>query len=183
MDEPGLAGRVSRGLAWPMRINERGSLDLDVGPADIVRSMRAILATAPGERLMRPDFGCRAWTQMSGPIDATAITRLTDSVREAVTRWEPRIDGLNVTVVEVPLNRDLDATSVISRATGERVTGSGFDVDIEFVERATTERATVCFRFLQTTEPILVVHHARPDVDQHDPTFDRILLTRVRTAP
>ena len=57
-----------------------------------------------------------------------------------MTRWEPRIDGLNVTVVEVPLNRDLDATSVISRATGERVAGSGFDIDIEFVERATTER-------------------------------------------
>ena len=120
---------------------------------------------------------------MSGPIDATAITRLTDSVREAVTRWEPRIDLLNATVVEVPLNRDVDATSVISRATGERVTGFGLDVDIEFVERATTEHATVCFRLTQTTEPIMVVHHARPDVDQHDSSFDRTLLTRVRATP
>lgn len=183
MNEPGVAGRVSRGLAWPMRIDEGGSLDLDIGVADIVRSIRAILATAPGERLMRPDFGCRAWTQLGGPIDATAITRLTDSVREAVTSWESRIDLLNVTVVEVPLNGDLDAASVISRATAVRVTASGFDVDIEFVERATTERATVCFRFLQTTEPIMVVHHGRPDVEQHDPSFDRILLTRVRPTP
>jgi phage baseplate assembly protein W len=175
------AGAVSRGLAWPMRIDERGSFDFDVGVADIVRSIGAILATAQGERLMRPDFGCRLWAQMSRPIDAAAITRLTDSVQEAVTRWEPRIEVRHVAVAEVPLNDDLDSTSVVSPATGERVDGIAIDVDIDFVERATTEPATVGFRCLQTTDWILLVHHDRPDVEP-DPWRSRILLRRVKGA-
>jgi len=50
-----------------------------------------ILTTAPGERVMRPDFGCAMWEQVFAPLDANTLGLIEQSVREAVARWEPRI--------------------------------------------------------------------------------------------
>ena len=75
MGEAGVAGRVSRVLAWPMRVDHRGSIALEVGVADIERSIHAIPATAPGERLMHLDFGCRIWQHLdAGTIAAAGAT-------------------------------------------------------------------------------------------------------------
>ena len=53
------ASFVGRGFRWPMGVDHTGSIALSDGPEDLDRSIRIVLLTAPGERVMRPKFGCR----------------------------------------------------------------------------------------------------------------------------
>ena len=53
--------------------------------------MRSILLTVPGERVMRPDFGCEIWHVMTGAMDTAALERAEVSVLEAMVRWESRV--------------------------------------------------------------------------------------------
>ncbi len=52
---------IGRGITFPMGVDHTGSISLTTGPEDLDRSIRVVLATAPGERVMRPQFGCRIW--------------------------------------------------------------------------------------------------------------------------
>lgn len=83
---------VGRGLAFPMRVDHTGALALSSGPGDIDGSLRVVLATAPGERVMRPGFGCRIWDLMFEPINANTLGLMAQAVRDAVAQWEPRVD-------------------------------------------------------------------------------------------
>lgn len=60
--------------------------------------MGIILGTVPGERVMRPEFGCRAWELVFAPNDAATRGLLTMYVQQALDFWEPRINLLNVRV-------------------------------------------------------------------------------------
>ena len=168
MGEAGVAGRVSRGLAWPMRVDHRGSIALEVGVADIERSIHAILATAPGERLMHLDFGCRIWQH----LDAGTIAAAGDSVREALARWEPRIVVDQVTVAPIPAPGDGGAT-LVSRRAGEERPLTGVDVDIAFAERATGAPSTITFRCVVLADGDHIVREA-PCGDEHSAEPDRI---------
>ena len=69
-----------------------------------------ILSTAPGERPMRPDFGCAIHQFMFAPVDATTEGRIAQEVERALERWEPRIDLVDIVVERAP---DEDATLYI----------------------------------------------------------------------
>jgi phage baseplate assembly protein W len=60
--------------------------------------MRLILGTSPGERPMRPDFGCSIHDHVFAPADTTTIGMIAFEVRLALNRWEPRIEVLDVVV-------------------------------------------------------------------------------------
>lgn len=62
---------------------------------DIRQSIWIILATSPGERVMRPDFGCGIHDLVFGVNNAATATAVTRAVREALATWEPRIDVLD----------------------------------------------------------------------------------------
>jgi Bacteriophage baseplate protein W len=83
---------IGRGISFPMRVDQSGSLAMTSGADDIDASMRVVLLTAPGERVMRPLFGCRVWDLMFEPINANTLGLMADAVREAIGRWEPRVD-------------------------------------------------------------------------------------------
>ena len=68
------------------------------GEEKIRQSIQLILATAPGERLMRPDFGCGIHDLLFEPVTPALTTLLIDRVSTALLRWEPRIDVLQVEV-------------------------------------------------------------------------------------
>ncbi len=68
------------------------------GEANIRDSIWIILATSPGERVMRPDFGCGVHRFVFAVRDANTLGRISTEVREALVRWEPRIDVLDVSV-------------------------------------------------------------------------------------
>ncbi len=90
---------IGKGIMFPMRVNQSGSIALTTGADDLGSSIRMVLATAPGERLMRPQFGCRIWELMFEPINANTIGLMGVAVREALGQWEPRIDVEDVDVV------------------------------------------------------------------------------------
>src|SRR5919106_6846182 len=89
---------VGRGIAYPMRVSTTGGIALSSREEEIAESMRLILGTSPGERPMRPDFGCPIHEHIFAPADTTTIGLIAFDVRNALTRWETRIEVHDVTV-------------------------------------------------------------------------------------
>jgi len=87
---------VGRGIAFPMRVDHTGSIAMSTGGDDIDRGIRVVLSTAPGERVMRPAFGCKIWELMFESINANTLGLMEEASREALARWEPRIDVISV---------------------------------------------------------------------------------------
>lgn len=83
---------IGRGFSWPMTVDHTGGIRLTEPMEDIERSMRIILLTAPGERVMRPLFGCRIWDLLFEPITPNLMGQIIEVVREALAQWEPRVD-------------------------------------------------------------------------------------------
>ncbi|MBB5959290.1 hypothetical protein FHS29_005910 [Saccharothrix tamanrassetensis] len=89
---------VGRGLAFPVHTDATGSVALVGGEREVVESIRLILATAPGERPMRPEFGCAIHDLVFAPADAATAGRIAYEVRLSLERWEPRITLADVSV-------------------------------------------------------------------------------------
>jgi phage baseplate assembly protein W len=83
---------VGRGFSWPMEVDHTGSIMLTEGAIDIDRSVQIVLMTAPGERVMRPQFGCRIWDLLFEPVTANLLGLIAEAVRDALAQWEPRIE-------------------------------------------------------------------------------------------
>jgi uncharacterized protein len=83
---------LGSGLAFPLQVDARGALSLAGGEDDIEQAIGLILGTAPGEREMRPEFGCAVHDLVFDTIDAAMIGKLETAIRAALDRWEPRID-------------------------------------------------------------------------------------------
>jgi phage baseplate assembly protein W len=82
---------LGTGFAFPMGVDPRGRLALVSDVIDLEQSIGLILSTAPGERPMRPEFGCAVHDYVFDRVDAETTSRIEDAVREALDRWEPRI--------------------------------------------------------------------------------------------
>lgn len=93
---------LGQGLAFPLQINPRGEIALASGERDIEQSIRIILGTRPGERKMRPEFGCRAQELVFAPHNAATEGLLREYVEQALGRWEPRIELRDVIVSSIP---------------------------------------------------------------------------------
>jgi uncharacterized protein len=91
---------VGTGWAFPLRTDATGAIALVSDRSEIEESMRLILATAHGERPMRPQFGCGIHRFVFAPPDETTAALVAAEVRASVVRWEPRVDliGVEVTV-------------------------------------------------------------------------------------
>ena len=95
-----------RGWAFPPRLDAAGRMQMAEDVEDIRQSIRIILGTIPGERVMRPDFGSGLPGLMFEPISARTIGLVRHRVEEALINWEPRIDQITVGVdAEPPLGR------------------------------------------------------------------------------
>ena len=89
---------IGTGIAFPLRFDDRGSLRLSDGEQSVRDAIAIILGTAPGERPMRPEFGCRVHELVFDSVDALTAGRIEREVRVALDRWEPRIDVVDVAV-------------------------------------------------------------------------------------
>ena len=88
---------LGSGWAFPIQPDQRqGGLLLTEGEDAVRQSIWMILGTARGERVMRPDFGCDLQEAVFEVHDADADATISAAVREALTRWEPRIEVLDV---------------------------------------------------------------------------------------
>jgi uncharacterized protein len=89
---------IGSGVAFPLRLDPRGGVALSRGDDSVRDSIAVILGTAPGERPMRPEFGCGVHDLVFENVDALTIGRVEREVRVALDRWEPRIQVLDVSV-------------------------------------------------------------------------------------
>mgnify|MGYP001192047883 FL=1 len=95
---------LGKGLAFPFRINNRGNLTLSEGERSIEESLRILIGTAPGERIMRPDFGCRVHELIFSPNNQNTASLASFYVQEALVKWEPRIREVYVDAHPDPMN-------------------------------------------------------------------------------
>lgn len=113
---------IGRGWTFPPRVDERGRIALSSGGEEIEAAMRFVLLTAPGERVMRPEFGCRAWDYLYEPMNPNTLGLIETAVEDALQRWEPR-----VTVESVTASEDLTREAVVS-------------VEVQFSVKETNDR-------------------------------------------
>src|SRR5436190_23984669 len=112
-----------------MRTDPTGAIALVSHDQELEEAMRVVLATAPGERPMRPEFGCGIHDYVFAPADAATGGLIAYEVRAALLRWEPRID---VTDVDVMPDPD-DATTMV--------------IDIRYTIKDTNDPRNLVFPF------------------------------------
>jgi uncharacterized protein len=99
-----VADFIGRGILFPMGVDASGAIATSTGAEGIDASLRMVLMTAPGERVMRPQFGCRIWDLLFEPVNANTLGLMAEAVRDAVSQWEPRVDLEDVIVEPEPGN-------------------------------------------------------------------------------
>lgn len=92
---------LGTGWKFPITVDGiTGRIEESSYEENIRQSIYLIIMTKPGERVMRPDFGCEIHNFMFENIDYTTLSRMKQAVEEALIRWEPRITDTEVTVVD-----------------------------------------------------------------------------------
>jgi uncharacterized protein len=89
---------VGRGWAFPPKIGPQGGLALTSGLSELDQAVEIILTTSPGQRVMRPGFGCRLQELVFMPNNNQTAAQARRYVEEALGMWEPRIRVVNVEV-------------------------------------------------------------------------------------
>lgn len=82
---------VGRGWAFPPRIDAQGGIALTGDRSELEQAILVILSTSPGQRVMRPTFGCRLHELVFAPNNSHTAARARRYVEEALGMWEPRI--------------------------------------------------------------------------------------------
>lgn len=102
-----MAEFLGRGWGYPIAWDEsREGFATAEYEESIRQSIWIILSTAPGERVMRPDFGCEIHDLVFEPNNATTRGMAERHVGEALLHWEPRIDVLEVKAVSSEENEE-----------------------------------------------------------------------------
>lgn len=84
---------LGRGWKYPVGVDPvTGRIALSEYEQDIRESIRIILATAPGERLMRPDFGCGIHELVFSTISRITLGQFESRIRQSIIKWEPRVE-------------------------------------------------------------------------------------------
>jgi len=123
---------LGTGWKFPLQINERGGVALSQYERKIQESIRVIIGTAKGERVMKPDFGCDIQEFTFSVIDTSTLTMIKSAVKEALILWEPRIEVLSV---EVSAERINDGILAIDTAYRIRATNTEYNLVYPFYLR------------------------------------------------
>lgn len=111
-------GLAVSALGAPRTIQEEDS---------VRQAIRLLLRTRPGERVMRPEYGCDLYRLVFSPNDQTTAGLAAHFVREAVERWEPR-----VRILKIDANADPDRPEVLSILLQYSVIETGSTDDLTF---------------------------------------------------
>jgi phage baseplate assembly protein W len=111
---------AGRGLSFPPRIAPDGRMAWSSDEQNIRESIRVLLLTEPGERVMREAFGCGLRRFLFEPNTATTRALIAQRVEQAIGRWDQRVEVDDVTVEADPEDERLIAISIRFRqvATG-----------------------------------------------------------------
>jgi len=110
---------LGRGWAFSVGVGLDDEVAMAAGADDIRQSIRLILETDPGERVMRPDFGAGLRRLLFEPIDTSTLALVQRRVQDALVTWEPRIEVRDVSVSadEAASGRLLIRIDYVVRAT------------------------------------------------------------------
>lgn len=120
---------LGRGWAFPFSIETDRGIALVAYEEDIKQSIRIILSTRKGERVMRSDFGCGIHELVFGAINTSLISQIERDVTEALRRYEARIE--------------VDQVAVDQRFVNE----GRLEVSIEYRVRTTNQRDNYVYPF------------------------------------
>lgn len=87
---------IGRGWSFPPSIGIQGIPRLTSERSEIDQAIRIILGTYPGERVMRPEFGCRIHDLVFAPNDERTAAQARRYVQDALAMWEPRIHVVEI---------------------------------------------------------------------------------------
>jgi uncharacterized protein len=90
---------VGRGWGFGVGVDATGGIRLSGDHTEIEEAIAIIIGTSPGERVMRPQFGCRIHELVFAPNNAETLGLARRFVLEALGMWEPRIDVETINVV------------------------------------------------------------------------------------
>ncbi len=99
-----------------LRVSSRGGIDMVEGDDSVRQAILLLLSTVPGERVMRPEYGCLIHRLVFAPNDATTAGLAIHYVQRALDVWEPRID-----VMALDAERDPEAPERLNVALEYRV--------------------------------------------------------------
>jgi phage baseplate assembly protein W len=117
------ASFLGRGWAFPPTFGAGGaSVDMADGVSDIEQSLRIILGTTPGERVMQESFGCDLSRFLFEEIDQRLLNKLSRLVSDAILAHEPRVklDKVEVTPDDAVYGRLAIRLSYTIRGTNSR---------------------------------------------------------------
>jgi hypothetical protein len=117
------------GWAFPPAVAKDGSTAMSAYEQDVKESIRIILGTERGERVMRPDFGAGLRSFVFGVLSQTTLQQIRTRVRESLVKWEPRIDVEQVDVTIDPTQR---STLLIEITYRVRVTNTRDNLVYDF---------------------------------------------------
>lgn len=100
------SGVIGKGWPFPIKPNLSGRMEYVSGDEKIRQSIWLILSTAPGERVMLPDFGCGIHDLVFEPNTVATRGLIQLQVKDSLTLWEQRIDVIDVRVETPPEARN-----------------------------------------------------------------------------
>jgi phage baseplate assembly protein W len=115
---------LGQGWGYPFQLTGGASGQIVAASEEdkVRQSIAIILRTAPGERVMRPDFGCGIHNLVFDTISDELLGQILTEVSDALTRWEPRIQvqGVGAQQDDDDPNRLLIEIDYLVRATNSR---------------------------------------------------------------
>lgn len=115
------------GAGAGLQLSPQGRIEMVTGDTSVRQSILLLLSTSPGERVMRPDYGCELQQLVFSPNDETTAGLAIHYVRRALNRWEPRIEIVDLDAL---LNPDIPEV---------------LDIHLTYRLKATTQQETIVF--------------------------------------
>lgn len=99
---------LGTGWKFPVAVDgATGRIQMSSGEDSIEESVRIIIGTRRGERIMEPEFGCRIWEYSFETVDYTTRYAIKNQVEQALIRWEPRITEVQAEVSDEQVKEGL----------------------------------------------------------------------------
>jgi uncharacterized protein len=99
---------LGTGISFPVQVSSQGTIQLSPGKTSVDESIKIILRTHLGERVYRPNFGCRLSELAFAPLNTETLMQIRLYVQEALEQWEPRINLESVVTEPDPVRGKVD---------------------------------------------------------------------------
>ena len=122
---------IGHGWRFPIIPDETGGLGYTSGDENVEQSLRILLLTEIGQRVMRSDFGTRAPRLVFSPGSVQYLRLLESTVRDAVIEWEPRVELQDVRAEADP-DPDQEERVIVSISYRVRATNTSNNIVFPF---------------------------------------------------